>query len=263
MLTRNSSPYRSIQTLGEDGIYQINDYWENEMSESLIQYSLQNEIATIHLNDGKANALSYEMISALRSAIEQAESEARVAVIMGMPGKFCAGFDLKVMQQSMSAAVDLLKAGGALYIQMLRCSIPLLSACTGHAVAGGALLLAYSDYSIGVEGSFKLGLNEVHIGLPLPLLAIEITRHKLDPRRFNEATALGRLYSPVEAQKVGYLNQTTSPETFEETVQQTAKALTQINPMAFRETKKRLWGDLATQIEKTLESDLNAIDHLS
>ena len=233
------------------------------MSESLIQYSLQNEIATIHLNDGKANALSYEMISALRSAIEQAESEARVAVIMGMPGKFCAGFDLKVMQQSMSAAVDLLKAGGALYIQMLRCSIPLLSACTGHAVAGGALLLAYSDYSIGVEGSFKLGLNEVHIGLPLPLLAIEITRHKLDPRRFNEATALGRLYSPVEAQKVGYLNQTTSPETFEETVQQTAKALTQINPMAFRETKKRLWGDLATQIEKTLESDLNAIDHLS
>ena len=233
------------------------------MSEALIQYSLQDGIATIHLNDGKANALSYEMIAALRSSIERAELEARVAVIKGMPGKFCAGFDLKVMQQSMSAAVDLLKAGGALYIQMLRCSIPLISACTGHAVAGGALLLTYSDYSIGVEGSFKLGLNEVHIGLPLPLLAVEITRHKLDPRRFNEATALGRLYSPIEAHKVGYLNEIASPEAFEETVQQTARALTKINSVAFRETKKRLWGDLATQIEDTLESDLNAINHTS
>mgnify|MGYP003706079453 CR=1 FL=1 len=232
------------------------------MSDALIKYSLQDEVATIHLNDGKANALSYDMIAALRSAIERAESEARVAVIMGMPGKFCAGFDLKVMQQSMSAAVDLLKAGGALYIQMLRCSIPLLSACTGHAVAGGALLLAYSDYSIGVEGPFKLGLNEVHIGLPLPLLAIEITRHKLDPRRLNEATALGRLYSPDEAQKVGYLNETTSPEVFEEIVQKRAQAMTQMSPVAFRETKKRLWGELATQIEKTLESDLGAIDEM-
>jgi enoyl-CoA hydratase len=232
------------------------------MSDTIIQYSIHEGVATIHLNDGKANALSYEMIVALSSAIEQAESEARVAVIMGMPGKFCAGFDLKVMQQSMSAAVDLLKAGGSLYVQMLRCSIPLLSACTGHAVAGGALLLAYSDYSIGVEGPFKLGLNEVHIGLPLPLLAIDITRHKLDPRRLNEATALGRLYSPSEAQEVGYLNETTSPEAFEETIQKRAQALTQINAVAFRETKKRLWGALATQIEDTLESDLGAINNM-
>ena len=92
------------------------------MSETLIQYHLNEGVATLHLNDRKANALGYDMIAALRSSLKRAESEARVAVIMGMPGKFCAGFDLKVMQQSMSAAVELLKAGGALYVQMLRCS---------------------------------------------------------------------------------------------------------------------------------------------
>ena len=77
------------------------------MSDTIIQYSIDEGVATIHLNDGKANALSYEMIVSLRSAIERAESEARVAVIMGMPGKFCAGFDLKVMQQSMSVLSEL------------------------------------------------------------------------------------------------------------------------------------------------------------
>ena len=229
------------------------------MSESLIQYRLNEGVATLHLNDGKANALGYDMIAALRSSLERAESEARVAVIMGMPGKFCAGFDLKVMQQSMSAAVELLKAGGALYVQMLRCSIPIVSACTGHAVAGGALLLAYSDHSIGVDGPFKIGLNEVHIGLPLPHLAVEITRHKLDPRRLNEATALGRLFSPTEAKEVGYLQELSPPENFEEAVLQRAQTLTQINPMAFKETKRRLWGALATSIEEALESDLEAI----
>ena len=229
------------------------------MSEALLQYRVVEGVATIHLDDGKANALSYEMIAALSGAIQRAESEARSAVILGRPGKFCAGFDLKVMQQSISAAADLLTEGGALYVQMLRCKIPLLSACTGHALAGGALLLLASDYSIGVEGGFKLGLNEVHIGLPLPLLALELTRHKLDPRRLNEATLFGTLYPPKEAQRVGYLNETCAPEQFEALVQERAAAMAQIDPTAFCETKRRLWNHLAVQIEDTLTSDLDAI----
>ena len=229
------------------------------MSDTLLQYSLEGDVATLQLNDGKANALSYEMIAALSAAIKRAESEARVAVILGRPGKFCAGFDLKVMQRSISDAADLLTEGGALYVQMLRSSIPLLSACTGHALAGGALLLLASDYSIGVEGSFKLGLNEVHIGLPLPLLALELTRNKLDPRRLSEATLLGQLYAPTEAQRVGYLNETCTPEDFEAIIQERAAAMTQIHPLAFRETKRRIWGDLATKIEETLKSDLDSI----
>ena len=233
------------------------------MSDALLQYSLEGGVATLLLNDGKANALSYDMIATLSAAIKRAESEARAAVIFGMPGKFCAGFDLKVMQRGLSDAADLLSEGGKLYVQMLRSSIPLLSACTGHAIAGGALLLLASDYSIGVEGSFKLGLNEVHIGLPLPLLALELTRHKLDPRRLGEATTLGRLYRPTEAQRVGYLNETCTPENFGALVQERAAALTQINPTAFRETKRRLWGELAAKIEETLKADLDSIRTLN
>ena len=229
------------------------------MSDTLLDYSLSDGVATLHLNDGKANALSYEMIAALSKAIRRAEEEAQAAVILGMPGKFCAGFDLKIMQRSLSDAADLLREGGALYVQMLRSSIPLLSACTGHALAGGALLLLASDYSVGVEGAFKLGLNEVHIGLPLPLLALELTRYKLDARRLNEATLFGTLYEPIDAQRIGYLNETCTPDQFEKRVFERAAGMAQINRVAFKETKQRLWGGLATQIEATLQADLDAI----
>ena len=229
------------------------------MSDTLVGYQVEEGVATLSLNDGKANALSYDMIAALRAALTRAEEEARVVVLMGLPGKFCAGFDLKVMQRSLADAVDLLREGGALYVQMLRCSIPIISACTGHAVAGGALLLAYSDHSIGVEGPFKIGLNEVHIGLPLPMLALDIARYKLDPRRLNEATMFGQLYLPAEAQRVGYLSEVCPPEDFESTVQARAVALTKVHPMAFRETKKRLLGDLATRVESMIETDLGSI----
>ena len=233
------------------------------MSEELVQYSLEEGVATIQLNDGKANALSYAMIEALSGALKRAESEARVAVFLGMPGKFCAGFDLKVMQRSLSDAADLLKKGGELYVQMLRSSIPLISACTGHAIAGGALFLLATDHSVGVEGRFKIGLNEVHIGLPLPVLALELTRHKLDPRRLAEATSLGQLYTPSEAQRVGYLSETCPPEMFEARVRERAAAIAQVKPVAFRETKQRLWGALASQIEDTLDGDLNAFKLLT
>ena len=75
------------------------------MSETLVKYTVEEGVATLELNDGKANALGYDMIAALSEALTRAESEARVAVIVGRPGKFCAGFDLKVMQRGLADAL--------------------------------------------------------------------------------------------------------------------------------------------------------------
>lgn len=233
------------------------------MSAELLTYTLSDGVATIALDDGKANALGYPMIEALSAALKRAESEARVVVLLGRPGKFCAGFDLKVMQRGLTDAADLLHVGGELYVQMLRSPLPIISACTGHAVAGGALLLLASDYSVGVEGEFKIGLNEVHIGLPLPILAIELARHNLDPRRLNEATCFGRLYTPTEAARVGYLNEACAPAEVETRVHAHATLMAQVRGGAFGESKRRLRGALADHIEATLKSDLDAFRVLS
>ena len=76
------------------------------MSESPVTYTLTNGVALVQMDDGKANALSYEMLTALNTALDRADAEAQSVVLAGRPGRFCAGFDLKTMTASPESAVE-------------------------------------------------------------------------------------------------------------------------------------------------------------
>src|SRR4051812_42621514 len=100
------------------------------------------------MDDGKANALSAEMIDALLSALERAEREASAMILTGRPDRFCAGFDLRVMMSGPAAAAELLRRGADLLMKLYGATIPLIVACSGHALAGGALVVLTGDYRI-------------------------------------------------------------------------------------------------------------------
>src|SRR5262249_53558485 len=136
----------------------------------------------------KANALSKQMIEALGEALGRAHHEASAIVLAGRPERFCAGFDLRVMMRGPDAAVELLRGGSELLLRLYECSLPLVIACTGHALAGGALVVLTGDYRVGAAGAFKIGLNEVSIGLPVPVLAMELARDRLLPSELTRAT---------------------------------------------------------------------------
>ena len=53
---------------------------------------------------------------------------------------------------------------------------------------------------------FKIGLNEVGIGMALPMFAIELARERLTPTEFGPATLQARIYDPAAAVGVGYLD---------------------------------------------------------
>ena len=67
------------------------------MSTEMVRYETRNEVAVLTMDDGKANALSHELIAELMAALDRAEKEAKAVLIVGRPGKFCAGFDLRTM----------------------------------------------------------------------------------------------------------------------------------------------------------------------
>src|SRR5512146_236246 len=138
----------------------------------LVRYRLEGDkqIAVVEMDDGKANALSAEMIDALLAALTRAEGEAKAMVLAGRPERFCAGFDLRVMMSGPEQATALLKRGSELLLRLYDAKIPLVIACTGHALAGGALVVLTGDLRIGAQGPFKIGLNEVSIGMPVPVL---------------------------------------------------------------------------------------------
>ena len=173
-----------------------------------LTYDLQDGVAVVTMDDGKVNALSHDMMAALEGAADRAEAEATALVLAGRPGKFCAGFDLSVMTGGTEQDVQELVARGArLSMRLFGFPLPVVAACTGHALAAGAILLMASDIRIGADGEFKLGLNEVSIGMPVPVFATELAAHRLSKRHFTQSILLARVYTPAEALDVGFLDE--------------------------------------------------------
>jgi enoyl-CoA hydratase len=225
------------------------------MSE-LVQFELTEGVALLRMDDGKANALSPEMLDALDAAFERAEKEAKAVVITGRPGRVCAGFDLKHMMAGPESARALVTRGADILMRAYSHPQPLVIACTGHALAGGSLLVLTGDVRIGARGDFKIGLNEVAIGLPLPILAIEMARDRLDPRRLTEATLLARQYDPVAAVEAGYLDRAVEAEQVLPEAMAAAKQLSALGSVPYAASKRALRRDSIQHIRDTLEANI-------
>jgi enoyl-CoA hydratase len=221
-----------------------------------LTYALTDGVAVVTLDDGKANALAPDLIEQLMAAIARAESEAKVLLLVGRPGKFCAGFDLKIMMSSAQAAKDLVRQGGEMLLALYECPLPVVVACTGHAVAGGALMLLAADTRIGVEGPFRIGLNETAIGLQLPILGQEFARDRLDPRALTAAVIQARMYSPAAAADVGYLDAVAAPEALAAAAMEAATQLAQLSGPAYAGVKRSLRKATLDHIRATIDEDL-------
>lgn len=222
----------------------------------------EGDVFVITFDDGKANALSHAAIDALGAALTEAEEGgARALVIAGRPGRFCAGFDLSVMQKGMDAARELVAAGARMLLRVYMFGAPVVLACTGHAMAGGAVFLLAADHVIGVDGEFKIGLNEVSIGMPLPVFAVELARARLAPQALTAATQLACTYGPRGAMQAGYLHQVAAPDKLLPDAMELASALAKgLSPQAFRGTRERLRGRTAQSLEATLVEDLQGFE---
>jgi len=208
------------------------------------------------MDDGKANALSDAMIDALSEALDRAAKEASAIVLLGRPDRFSAGFDLRVMMSGPEAAKALLRRGSSLLMKLYGAPLPLVMGCTGHALAGGALVLLTGDVRVGVAGPYRLGLNEVSIGMPVPVLAMELARDRLRNEDLSRATLEARIYNPDEAARVGYLDEVVAPEELEARVMAEAARLAALPRTSYAATKERLRGRTIAHILATLEDDM-------
>ena len=226
------------------------------MPNDILTYSLEGTTAVVQMDDGKANALSGAMISALVEALARAEKEASAMILAGRPDRFCAGFDLRVMMSSPEAAKDLLERGSELLMLLYGASVPLVIACTGHALAGGALVVLTGDHRVGASGAFRIGLNEVSIGMPVPILAMELARDRLLPTELDRATLLAQIYAPDAAVKAGYLDEIVAPGEVLARAKEEAARLSGLARSAFQATKTRLRGKTIGHIRATLQEDM-------
>ena len=225
------------------------------MSESVVSYELEESLAIVRIDDVKANALSPGLVGAVDEALDRAEKEARCLVIAGRPGRFSAGFDLGVMQQGGDAVRVMVGAGAELAVRLYGFPIPVVMACTGHALAMGAVLLLTADTRLGAEGEFKLGLNEVAIGMTLPVFAVELARDRLSPRYATRAVLEAEMYTPATAVEAGFLDRVVASEALLDEARAEGQRLSQLDPRAHYKTKLALRGGTIGRVRESL-SDL-------
>lgn len=223
-----------------------------------VSYEREERVATIAIDDGKVNAFSIPTLEAIHAALDQAEADEAVVVLTGREKYFSAGFDLKVFQEEPERVVEMLSLGARLCERVLAFPTPVVVACSGHAIAAGSFLPLAADLRIGVDGPFKLGLNEVQIGLTVPLFVVELARQRLTPVHFNRALVTAAMYDPHEAVKAGFLDQVVSAKELRGVSLEAAQQLATLDPAAHRATKQRVRGTALEAVSAAIETELRA-----
>jgi len=219
------------------------------------------DVAVITLDDGKANAISFAVLDGLNEALTAAESSAKAVVLMGREGKFSAGFDLNVMTGDIGDARRLLGGGALLGLRIFTFPLPVVLGVTGHALAMGGILTTTADYRVGADGPFKIGLNEVAIGMPVPTFGVELCRDRLTKAWFTRCVQHATLCSPAEAVSAGFLDEVVPLADVQTRAIAVAAQLAEtVHPAPFRMTRANIRGALAESLQVSLDEDMALFD---
>ena len=224
----------------------------------IVSCRVEESLATITIDDGKANAVSFQFIEEVNAALDQAEKDKAVTILTGRPGKFSAGFDLSTLSKGGEAATQLVRTGALLCARLLGFPTPVIIACNGHSLALGALLLLATDYRIGTEGNYKIGTNEVAIGMPLPYFGVELARLRLSPIHFSRAVANAEIYTPQGAVEAGFLDVVVSEEELMESAMRSAQELAKLDVAAHYATKMRVREEAISTINEAIDREYGA-----
>jgi len=218
--------------------------------------TVEDGVAVVRFDDGKANVLSYTAVEALDRALDQAQADADTLCLVGRDGTLCAGFDLSVMTAGPDAARDLVATGAELIMRLYLHPQPVVVAVTGHALAAGALLVLSCDVRIGADVPAKIGLNETAIGMPVPLFALALAEDRLDRKVLSRATLGAEIFDPHGAVAAGYLDRVVPAADVEVESVAEARRLGAYSSRAYAQTKEVARGPLVARVREGGAADL-------
>lgn len=164
------------------------------------------DVREIRLARPPVNALNTELLRALIEALAGARQSAAV-VISGQPGVFSAGLDVPgLLQLEPPALADAFETLWRAQHAIALSPVPVIFAITGHCPAGGTVLAIHADYRVMAQGDFKLGLNEVQVGL-YPGPVIHGAFRRLVCGHAAQLLTRGALIDPATALRVGLVDE--------------------------------------------------------
>jgi len=204
-------------------------------------------IREIRLARPPVNALDPALVPALREAVLAAPDEGvRALVLSGAPGLFSAGLDVPALLQLDRDAFRVFWGEFfGLCAALARSPIPVAAAVTGHSPAGGAVLAIMCDYRVMARGAYRIGLNEVQVGLSVPECIQAALRRLVGTYRAERLLVAGAMLDAEQAQAIGFVDELADVDAVVPRTRAWLEELLKFPPAAMRETRRLARADLA------------------
>jgi 3,2-trans-enoyl-CoA isomerase len=219
------------------------------------------EVRELRMNRPPVNALTSELLSGLRNAIQQAPRDGvRGLILSGLPGRFSGGLDVPLLLTLDAPAVAELWRELYGTLQAIASSpIPVVAAMTGHAPAGGTVLALFCDWRVMAQGDYRLGLNEVQVGIPLPPVILGGLQRLVGLRRAEYLGVSGELVAPQEALAMGLVDELAPVEEVVTRAQSWCTRMLALPPEAMASTRRQARADLLRLFASGMDAELENV----
>lgn len=225
----------------------------------MLEFHRHGDIHEIRLARPPVNALTPELLVALRTAVQEAPAQgARGIVLSGGAKVFSAGMDVPHLMGLDAAGLksgwaSLFAAGRAIAAS----PVPVVAAIGGHSPAGGCVLALCCDYRVMARGPFRIGLNEVQVGLVAPDAIQHLMRRVVGPYRAERLLVAGALVEAEQAQAIGLVDELTDVEHVTTRAVVWLEELLRLPQDAMRNTRRIARADMVAALEAFHDDDLD------
>jgi enoyl-CoA hydratase len=218
----------------------------------MIDLELRDEIAILTMRHGKANAMDGDFCADMIKRLDELRiAPARAIVITGQGNIFSAGVDLV---QALAGGPDYFRH----FLPPLRRAFeavffyekPIVAAVNGHAIAGGCVLTCAADRRLMAQGQGRIGITELLVGVPFPVVALEIMRFTAAPQHFERIVHSGATFAPDAAAGLGLVDEVMEADALLDRALAAAKTLAALGPEAFALTKRQMREPVRERLEK-------------
>lgn len=217
-------------------------------------------IALLRMTAGKANAIGPAWLERMHALLDELQAEPpRALVLTGEGRAFSAGLDLPALiGSSPSSLTAFIRDFSEVMLRFFTLPWPVVAAVNGHAIAGGCVLALQADHRLMAAGEGRIGLNEIQLGIGLPVVVVETLRCQIPPPSLIQVTIDGTLFLPEEAARVGLVHEVVPAEELLPRARQRAGALGALPAPGFRQIKRGLRGPAAEAIRRAESTDAEA-----
>jgi enoyl-CoA hydratase len=221
----------------------------------MLQIDDRDGLRTIRINHGKAGALDLELCEALTAAFRDAASS-KAVVLTGTGRIFSAGVDLpRVLSGGDTYTNRFLPAMNDCFQSLFSLERPVVAAINGHAIAGGCILACACDARVMAEEGATIGAPELVVGVPFPVLALEILRLAGGDSLARRLTVGGGNVPAAEALRIGLVDRVAPGADVEAAALAEARRLSEIPSAAFSLVKRQLRAPAMERVAALKEHD--------